>query len=298
VLVTRIATAAVGIPLVVLIIWAGGGWLAALVSVAVFIAVIEIVLARMNPGPQLRLVEAPGRVRYALLRLPLRSPDHSRTEIEDDRRIAPGFLSAGLAAVLPIAALAGEEYFLAAIAGAIMLQSTLLTFTKNPQADLDGWLWGVVLALYFGVLAAHFILLREAGNGRDLVFFTVLTVWITDTGAYFVGRAIGRHKLSPAVSPGKTWEGSFGSWLTGLATVFALNEVLDLGLALEHRIALGLLLPPVIMVGDLAESALKRGLGIKDSSGLVPGHGGIADRLDSLLFAAPFVYWYLRWIVN
>src|SRR5262249_38601679 len=155
--------------------------------------------------------------------------------------------------------------------------------------DVDAWLWGVAMALYFGALAAHFVLLRKAYDGRDLVFFTLLTVWITDTGAYAVGRAIGRHKMAPAVSPGKTWEGSVGSFVTGFIAVFALDAIFGLGLPLVDRIALGILLPPVIMVGDLAESALKRGLAIKDSSGLVPGHGGIADRLDSLLFAAPFV---------
>jgi phosphatidate cytidylyltransferase len=142
------------------------------------------------------------------------------------------------------------------------------------------------------------VLLREAPDGRDLLFFTVITVWVTDTGAYAVGRAIGRHRMAPAVSPGKTWEGAAGSLLAGFAAAFALNELLDLGLALEHRVGLGLLLPVVIMLGDLAESALKRGLAIKDSSGLVPGHGGVADRLDSLLFAAPAVYYYLKWLAT
>jgi phosphatidate cytidylyltransferase len=130
-----------------------------------------------------------------------------------------------------------------------------------------------------------------------LLFFTVLTVWITDTGAYAVGRVIGRHKLAPAISPGKTIEGTLGSLVTGFIAAFVLNEALDLGLATEHVVALGFILPPVIGLGDLAESALKRALSIKDSSGLVPGHGGIADRLDSLLFAAPAVYYYLLWLV-
>jgi len=270
VLITRLATAAVGIPLIVLVVWVGGALFTGVVAVAAAVAVIEIAMAR------------------GVARTPATT------------------LSAVLAATLVGVALAGEDYLLGAVAGTIMLQAALMTLVWRPRdyqgerqvgaGDVEAWLWGIVMALYFGALAAHFVLLREAPNGRDLVFFTVSTVWITDTGAYFVGRAIGRHKLAPAVSPGKTWEGSFGSLIAGFAAVFGLNEAFGLGLALEHRIALGLLLPPVIMVGDLAESALKRGLGIKDSSGLVPGHGGVADRLDSLLFAAPLVYYYLRWV--
>ncbi len=270
-LVTRLATAAAGIPLIVLVVWVGGGLFAGVVALAAAVAVLEIAMAR-------GVAKTPAAA-----------------------------LSALSAAALPAVALAGIDYLLAGIVVAIMLQSALMTLVWRPRGfegerlinrdDVDAWLWGVVMALYFGALAAYFVLLRKTYEGRDLVFFTVLTVWITDTGAYAVGRAIGRHKMSPAVSPGKTWEGSIGSLITGFAAVFVLNKVFDIGLALEHSIALGLLLPPVIMAGDLAESALKRGLGIKDSSGLVPGHGGIADRLDSLLFAAPFVYYYLRFIV-
>lgn len=260
-LVQRLITAAIGIPLVAGAIWVGDGLLAAVVSLAVFIATMEFAAARHT------------------------------------QRTPMGVLSALGAAALPAAGYAGEEYLLGAIVGVIVVLSAAFTLTEDPPQDVQDWLWGVATALYFGGLAAFFILLRESGNGRDLVFFTVLTVWITDTGAYGVGRMVGRHKLAAAISPGKTIEGTAGSFVAGFAAVFVLNEVLDLGLETQHCVALGLILPPLIGVGDLAESALKRALGIKDSSGLVPGHGGIADRLDSLLFAAPAVYYYLKWIV-
>ena len=256
-LLQRLISAALGIPVVAAIIWVGGGLLAALVAAAVFIAVIEIAAAR------------------GVARTPA------------------SLVAAGLGAVLPPVALANGDWLFGAVALAIVVPSTLFTLSKEPRAALDAWLWGIATALYFGVLATHFVLLREHDNGRDWLFFTVITVWVTDTGAYFVGRAIGRRKLAPAISPGKTVEGAIGSAVAGLAAVFVLDAAFGLDLALGHRIALGLLLPPVIMVGDLAESALKRALGVKDSGVIVPGHGGIADRLDSLLFAAPAVFYYL-----
>jgi phosphatidate cytidylyltransferase len=258
----RLATAALGIPLIVLVVWVGDALLAALFAVAVFIASIELAVAR----------EAQ--------RSPLTA------------------LAALCGATLPTVALAGEDYLLGGVIGSIGLISAAYTLTRDPQADLDNWLWGIATAVYFGGLAAFFVLLRDAPDGRDLVFFVFLTVWITDTGAYFVGRAIGTHKLAPAISPGKTVEGGVGSLVAGFIAVFLLNEVFGFGLGAEHLVALGLLLPPIIMAGDLAESALKRAIGVKDSSGLVPGHGGVADRLDSLLFAAPFVFYYIKWVVG
>jgi phosphatidate cytidylyltransferase len=257
----RLITAAIGIPLVAAAIWLGDGLLAAVVALAVFIATMEFAAARHANRTPMALLSAFG------------------------------------AAALPAAAYAGEEYFLGAIIGVIVVLSAAFTLTNDPPQDVQDWVWGLTTALYFGALASYFVLLRESPNGRDLLFFTVLTVWVTDTGAYGVGRLIGRHKLAPAISPGKTIEGTLGSLVTGFIAVFLLNEAFDLGFALEDRIALGLILPPVIGVGDLAESALKRSLSIKDSSGLVPGHGGVADRLDSLLFAAPAVYYYLLWVL-
>ena len=260
-LVQRLITAAIGIPLIAAAIWVGDGLLAALMALAVFVATMEFAAAR-----------------------------HAN-------RTPMALLSAVAAAALPGAAYAGEEYLLGAVAGVLILLSAAFSLTEDPPQDVQDWVWGVGTSLYFGLLASYLVLIRELPDGRDLVFFTVLTVWITDTGAYAVGRLIGRHKLAPAISPGKTIEGTLGSLVAGFAAVFALNEVFKLGFQLEDRIAVGLILPPVIGLGDLAESALKRALSIKDSSGLVPGHGGVADRLDSLLFAAPAVYYYLLWII-
>jgi len=262
VLITRLATAAVGIPLVALVIWVGDALLAAVVALAVAVAVVEFAAAR------------------GVARTPL------------------ALLAAALAAVMPAAALCGFEWLTAAaVVTVVALSTAFVVLTRDPAADAEAWLWSLATALYFGLLGAHFVLLRESDNGRDWLFFVVLTVWTTDTGAYFLGRAIGRHKLAPAISPGKTIEGGVGGMVAGFAAIFVLDAAFGLGLATGHLVTLGLFVPLITQAGDLAESAIKRALRVKDSSGLVPGHGGIADRLDSLLFAAPAVYYYLDFVI-
>jgi phosphatidate cytidylyltransferase len=258
---TRLATAAVGIPLVVLAIWAGGWWLAGVSGGAAGIAVLEIASAR---GVFWRPI---------------------------------GLIAAAIAVALPVAAKLGGAWPDRTITALAIAPVTLLALTRDPTRDVEDWLWSVATVVYFGWLASRFVLLRGVDDGRYWLLLAVLTVWITDTGAYFVGRAIGRHKLAPAVSPGKTWEGAIAGQVWGFLAVFGLKEAFGLHVSWSNAAALGLLLPLFAQVGDLAESALKRGLGVKDSSGLVPGHGGIADRLDSLLFAVPALYYYLSWFV-
>ncbi len=271
-LTTRLATAAVAIPLLAAVIWVGDALLAAVVAVAAAVATLEIVAAR---GRQVA------------------GADGGTLD-----RLRPSYLLAAvLAGLLPAAALAGEDELLGAVALAVLLPAAALAFTREPADGAQTWLWTAAPALYFGYLAAHFVLLRELPDGREWLFLAVLSVWVADTGAYFLGRAVGRHRLAAAVSPGKTWEGAFGQLVTGFAAVAALNAALGLDRGVEHVVALGVIVPVAALLGDLAESALKRALAVKDASGLVPGHGGIADRLDSLLFAAPVVYWYARWVV-
>lgn len=127
--------------------------------------------------------------------------------------------------------------------------------------------------------------------GEWLVIFVSASTWMSDTGALFAGKAFGRHKLAPNVSPGKTWEGSIGGVLTSLATGAALGWWLHLPMV--HALGLAALCAIAGQVGDLCESALKRDLGVKDFSTVMPGHGGILDRIDSMLFSAPLAYYYV-----
>ncbi len=127
--------------------------------------------------------------------------------------------------------------------------------------------------------------------GEWLVIFVSACTWMCDTGALFAGQAFGQHKLAPNVSPGKTWEGSVGGVLTSLLTGAALGYWLHLPMV--HALGLAALCAVAGQVGDLCESALKRDLGVKDFGTVLPGHGGILDRIDSMLFSAPLAYYYV-----
>jgi phosphatidate cytidylyltransferase len=129
-----------------------------------------------------------------------------------------------------------------------------------------------------------------ASSGNHLLMFGLMVNWIGDTGAYYVGKNFGRHKLAPAVSPGKTWEGAAASAVTGV--IFGLIY-LPLAIKGTSLLLAGLLAMAASVagqIGDLAESAIKRGAGVKDSGGLLPGHGGMLDRVDSSMFALPVLY--------
>ena len=127
--------------------------------------------------------------------------------------------------------------------------------------------------------------------GEWLVIFVSACTWMSDTGALFFGKAFGRHKMAPNVSPGKTWEGSLGGVLTSLLTGAALGWWLHLPMV--HALGLAALCAIAGQIGDLCESVLKRDLGVKDFGAVLPGHGGILDRIDSMLFSAPLAYYYV-----
>lgn len=144
-----------------------------------------------------------------------------------------------------------------------------------------GWRWAMPL--------------REAGP--PWLLFALSINWIGDVAAYYVGRAVGRHKLAPRVSPGKSWEGAIASIVAAIVYGVAFRYLLLPQIPILQMIVLSLLANVAGQVGDLAESAIKRGAGLKDSGTLLPGHGGFLDRLDSTLFTLPVVYFSLRWLI-
>lgn len=147
-------------------------------------------------------------------------------------------------------------------------------------------------ALYVGVLFPYFALLRNRPGGVRLIILSLLLVVAGDTGAYLVGRGWGRIKLAPRVSPGKTVEGAIASAAASLVAMVLLRGALADALTIAQALVFALAINLMAQVGDLAESALKRVAGVKDSGWLFPGHGGLLDRADSLVFAAVFTYYY------
>jgi phosphatidate cytidylyltransferase len=199
---------------------------------------------------------------------------------------------------------------------AVLVASLIAVFVRQfpqkhnpvPLATIGCTLLGIwyvpYLLNFFTRLMLSWDGVRVAGNvgptGRWLLLYLVAVVKLTDVGAYFVGRWIGRHKLFPRISPAKTWEGLFGGLLAAVAASLILQHVSggQLGVVPLTRvsaIALGLLLAVAGVVGDMFESLLKRAGGTKDSSAIVPGMGGILDVLDSLLFGAPVLFVFARW---
>lgn len=156
----------------------------------------------------------------------------------------------------------------------------------------------VMGVLYVVMLGGHLVALRASTEPyltphvADLLCFFFLVIMGSDTGAYYTGRALGRHKLAPSISPGKTWEGAVGGMAASLLMAVIAHFWFFPELSLKAALPLAAVMNVLGVIGDLTESALKRGAGAKDAAQLLPGHGGFLDRLDSLLFNAPVIYYF------
>ena len=258
----RILSAVILVPLVALLVYLGGLWFLALILVVVGIATQEYVSLVRKGGHRSPYTFALALV--WLLILDAYCPEW-------------GLLRPGLALIL---------------ASSLVWQ----LFQKNSPTPTEDWGLPIAGGLYLGWFAGHFISIRALDNGLSWTTFSLLVIWITDTGAYFVGGTWGRHKMWPRWSPKKTWEGFLGGLVAGLACAVLLAWLLGLGIG--HGLVLGILIPILTPFGDLAISMIKRQVGAKDSGRIIPGHGGFLDRIDSLLFAVVIVYYYVIWIVN
>ncbi len=166
----------------------------------------------------------------------------------------------------------------------------------SPKPTRDALMDGLVLVmgvLYIGLTLSYLLQIRSLPEGTLLIFFLFLVTWAGDTGAYIVGKSIGRHALAPVISPKKTYEGLAGGLVLACVTALVARGWFLPAFSFMDCIALAAMLTVVGLIGDLAESAIKRSAGFKDSGALIPGHGGMLDRLDSLLFTGPALYYYV-----
>ncbi len=274
-LLLRLLSAAVGLPLLALVLWAGGYWLAGVAAFAAFVGAVELLILQRLAGWRPFIVG--------------------------------GSIWAG--ATTAAAAIDERAVLIALAAGAVALALVSIVWRRSLKAVGD-WTLMTVGAAYVSLSLAALVLTRLGDGGPaaadyalgfsdaglQWVALAFLATFATDTSAYVVGRLIGRHKMAPSISPGKTWEGAAGGLLGGVGATIGLVCLFDQ--VSDHLIAasvLGVSIGLVSQVGDLLESKLKRLARVKDASGLIPGHGGLLDRLDSLVPVFPLVYYASRY---
>jgi phosphatidate cytidylyltransferase len=254
---SRVLVGVAGLPLVLGLVWLGGWWLFALVAVAAVIAVHEFVTMTRPLRPL-----APAAYGGTIL---------------------------GLAG----ARTGGIVWLLAGVLATFVLAFALnvVAETRPPATVAIGAT--VLAATWIGFGLGHLLLLRqEHAHARLLVFTILLTVWASDTFAYFGGKLVGRRKLAPSLSPGKTWEGLVIGSAAGIFVSFvALYDTRHTYLASWQAVVLGIVVVLAAAVGDLFESMLKRDMEVKDTGRLLGGHGGMLDRIDALLFASAAAYY-------
>ena len=270
-LATRLFSATVGMPFIIVAILIGGPLFAAFMALSLAIALGEIAV---------------------IVKLDLRSP-----------LFVVGVASVG--AIIGVIASGADLPLLWPILAAVLGITGVATlsairFVSEPDpARLRPILLGGLAMLagtaYLAIPGATFVAVRASHQGTDWVLLAVLAVMSADAAAYAGGRLLGRHQLAPSVSPNKTVEGAIFGWLGGFGATIALDQILDLDVEIWPLVLLAIVLPVLSQLGDLVESLFKRAMDVKDSSNLIPGHGGVLDRLDSLLFGLPVVYFFLQW---
>ncbi len=218
-----------------------------------------------------------------------------RLHFRDDRVPVLAALGLGTGAVLLASLqwpgfLSERVVFLVALIAALTSRLVATSELKRSLVDSSVMVFGI---LYVSLTLGHLLLTRTLPGGEYLIFFLVLVTWAGDTGAYYAGVTLGRHKLAPVVSPNKTIEGLLGGLVLAVVVAFIAQRWFLPTFTILDCVATGLLLTGVGVLGDLSESAMKRSAGVKDSGAVIPAHGGMLDRLDSLLFTAPTFYYYM-----
>jgi phosphatidate cytidylyltransferase len=272
----RIIWGSLGAALLLGLIWAGSIWFTLAIGLLSILGILEYsqLLKKQNIRPQTAAMITLSLLLQALIYISAHYFSLKQTNfIIDGERIMCFFL------------------FLAFL---IVFVNELLR--GNPEQGLLNAAANFFGTVYIGFMFAYILMVRlmPGGDGLFYILFTLLVTWSNDTGAYFVGSTLGKHKLSPRISPRKSIEGSIGGLIGGLTCTWVLAFLFHKrGLPL---IILGVFVVAAGQIGDLIESIIKRNAGVKDSGTFLPGHGGLLDRFDSLLLAAPIVYYSVTYI--
>ncbi|KAF0208106.1 MAG: phosphatidate cytidylyltransferase [Actinomycetota bacterium] len=255
--VRAISAGAIGVAFIGSIFWGGPFGLAVVVAVVGVLAALEF---------------------YAILRR--------------ERRLPNELFGLAAVAAMPFAAALLGTRGLTATVSALVIGSLAwhIIFRQVRSTDTAVTVYG---AVYVGFTLAHLVLIRELDAGAELALATVASVWVNDTFAYLVGTSIGRHPMAPHISPKKSWEGFIAGTIFTTGVWVAVGYLADTGLSLGWLVLVGLAASVAAVVGDLAESRLKREASVKDSGTLLPGHGGFLDRFDSMILVSIVTYYML-----
>lgn len=260
----RILTSLVALPLLIcLIVWGSSVLFAVVVTGVIFLAQLEF--NRMGLAEQYR----PHQIIAALVG----------------------------ATIVPLLHFGGTELLLPWLIAAFLVLSLLFLFVFRSLERVHYHFGWICLGLiYLPLILSHLFLLRLEPSGRQWIFLTLMAVMMCDSFAYFAGSKLGKRKLYPAVSPNKSVEGAFAGLIGSVVAVLIAKFLFLPAIGFFAAVVVGLLLGLLGQVGDLFESLLKRACGVKDSGTLIPGHGGMLDRLDSLLFTFPVIYYIARYV--
>lgn len=256
----RLIVAAIGVPVLLGVVIAGGTAYAAVVAVTALFAVRELAALARRAGARPSVIILPAGVALYVI------------DAFQDEGAALAITGLLVTAVLAWGA-----------------------FRPREPNVLPSVAWTLGGTLYAGFLFSHWLPLRQLPSGMEWTLLALLCTFANDTAAYAVGRLVGRHKLAPAISPGKTWEGAGGALLATTAAALVLTVLLGLPVA-WHTWLLGPAISVAAQAGDLLESKLKRLAGVKDASALLPGHGGLLDRIDALVLVGPLMYYWIVWV--
>ena len=269
----RLLTGLVGIPILFTAIWLGSFWFFSVLTVCASVAVVEFQRMTLKGAHQTpRLLGIIWTISFLIV----------------------GLYSVELTQFLIMS-------LITVIVGMFLIGLWTIMFC-DQNAIYRTWLTTSLGSTYIGFCLSHALALRNLGTadslGRDWILFAVILIFSSDTGAYLVGRFIGKHSFAPKLSPNKTWEGTIGGFILVIIAAVSLKEFFFSGIIYWQVLLISATVGITAPTGDLFESKLKRIYGLKDTGAILPGHGGMLDRLDSTLLTIPFVYYFAFTIVH